>query len=56
MIKTHFNKSIDDPLLYDAVFNTDSEPFEAIAGAIVVLVKDRLARRAGPLEPASTRV
>ena len=43
LLKRHFRVDIDDPLLYDAVWNTKTSPFDAIAESIVVLLRDRAA-------------
>jgi cytidylate kinase len=42
LFKDYFNKDIDDPLLYDAVFNADSLSLEAIATLVVEMVKRRI--------------
>ena len=42
LIKVHFHRDINDPLLYDVVCNTDRLEFEEIAGMVVSLVKDRV--------------
>lgn len=41
LLKRHFRVDIDDPLLYDAVWNTDEVPFDALAEAIVALLRNR---------------
>ena len=43
LLKRHFRADIDDPLLYDAVWNTAKAPFEDIAESIVILLRDRAA-------------
>ena len=43
LLKRHFRVDIDDPLLYDAVWNTGVVSFEAIAESIVALLKERAA-------------
>ena len=45
LIKSFFAADIDDPLLYDAVWNTGTVPVEAIAEAVVSIIKHRLAER-----------
>jgi len=45
LIKSYFAANIDDPLLYDAVWNTGTVPVEAIAEAIVAIIKHRVAER-----------
>lgn len=41
LLKRHFRVNIDDPLLYDAVWNTGQVAFEDIADAIIGLLKSR---------------
>lgn len=48
LVKTYFGRDIDDPLLYDAVFNADAMPLDAIAAVVVAMVKEKL--RAVPAE------
>ena len=53
LIKTYFGRQIDDPLLYDTVWNTESVSVATIAATIVRLVQYRVkerspARREGP--------
>lgn len=43
LLKRHFKVDIDDPLLYDAIWNTGSASFEAIAKSIVALLRHRVA-------------
>lgn len=43
LLKRHFKVDIDDPLLYDAVWNTGSASFGAIAKAIIVMLRDQAA-------------
>jgi cytidylate kinase len=43
LLKRHFRVDIDDPLLYDAVWNTGNVSFDAIAESIVAMLKDRAA-------------
>lgn len=47
LLKRHFRVDIDDPLLYDAVWNTGTASFEAIAESIVTLLKERAAGHSG---------
>jgi cytidylate kinase len=42
LLKSFFYADIDDPLLYDCVWNTGLAPFEAIAEAIIALLKQRV--------------
>jgi cytidylate kinase len=37
-VKQHFNKDIEDPLLYDLVINTDSMSLEDVASMIVHMI------------------
>lgn len=46
LVKTHFNKDLADPLLYDCVWNADTVTCEAIADALVTLIRRRGARTA----------
>ncbi len=41
MMKSRFKRDIDDPLLYDAVWNTDFVPLEMIARWAVEMVRSR---------------
>jgi cytidylate kinase len=41
LLKRHFRVNIDDPLLYDAVWNTGQVTFEDIADAIIGLLRSR---------------
>jgi len=43
LLKRHFRVNIDDPLLYDAIWNTANAPFEEIAESIVILLRHRAA-------------
>lgn len=43
LLKRHFRVNIDDPLLYDAIWNSGAVPPEAIADAIVAVLRDRAA-------------
>ncbi len=47
LLKRHFRFNSDDPNLYDAVWNTATVSFEAIAESIVVLLKERAASNSG---------
>ena len=44
LLKRHFRVNIDDPLLYDAVWNTGSSSFDAIADSIISMLKERTAQ------------
>jgi cytidylate kinase len=39
LVRVYFDRDIDDPLLYDVVFNTDSVPLEEVARAVLGLVQ-----------------
>ena len=43
LLKRHFRVDIDDPLRYDAIWNTGSASSEAIAAATIALLKQRAA-------------
>jgi cytidylate kinase len=43
LLKRHFHADIDDPLRYDAIWNTEIVAFEDIAESIVVLLRSRAA-------------
>jgi cytidylate kinase len=47
LLKRHFRVDIDDPLLYDAVWNTGVVSFDAIAESMVALLRERAARHSG---------
>ena len=42
LVDTYFGRAIDDPLLYDATWNTETVAFEAIAAATLALLKARV--------------
>ncbi|MFA6599866.1 MAG: cytidylate kinase-like family protein [Candidatus Omnitrophota bacterium] len=42
LIKAHFNKSIEDPLLFDATWNTARVPMEIMASAVVDMVEHKI--------------
>ncbi len=42
LVKDYFNKNIDDPLLYDTVWNTGRVPMETIASCIIAVVRQRV--------------
>jgi cytidylate kinase len=44
LLKRHFRVDIDNPLLYDAVWNTAETSFPAIAESIVAVLRDRASR------------
>lgn len=48
LLKSHFRADIDDPLLYDAVYNTGVVSFEAIAHAIIAIIKQRVKEHPAP--------
>lgn len=41
LVRDHFRRDIDDPLLYDATWNTQAAPFEAIAASVMTLIEHR---------------
>lgn len=45
LVKNYFGKDINDPLLYDAVWNTEAAAVEDIARSIVMLIKGRIYER-----------
>ncbi len=45
LVKRHFLRDIDDPLLYDAVWNVETVAPPSIAAAVIGLVKERCAER-----------
>lgn len=42
LIKDYFSKDIDDPLLYDAIWNTGNVPMEIIASCIITIIQQRV--------------
>lgn len=47
LVRNFFHESIDDPLLYDAVFNTGRTSLDSIAAMVLNLVSSRLAESEG---------
>jgi len=47
MIKNHFRVNIDDPMLYDAIWNTSQASFEEIADSIVAMLERRAEQSSG---------
>ena len=45
MLKRHFRVDINDPLLYDAVWNTGEVSMDEIASATVAMLEARAARK-----------
>lgn len=43
LLKQHYRVDIDDPLLYDALFNTAAQNAETVAAAIVAMIRQRTA-------------
>jgi cytidylate kinase len=41
LVKVYFGQDIENPLLYDAVWNTETVPVEEIARSVVAMVRDR---------------
>lgn len=54
LVKVYFGKNIENSLLYDAVWNTETVSMETIARAIVAMVKEKLLR-AGFQDTAQSR-
>jgi hypothetical protein len=48
LVRTQFHRHVDDPLLYDAVWNTDAVAFDTIARSIVAMIKQRTERPSVP--------
>lgn len=46
LFKARFHRDIEDPLLYDAVFDTERARFDEVAAGVVGLLKTRAARSA----------
>ena len=47
LVKSFFDRDIDDPLLYDAVFNIDRMDASEIAAMVVDMIEQRLSRFTG---------
>jgi cytidylate kinase len=47
LLKSFFFADIDDPLLYDCVWNSGTAPFEVIATALIDLLKQRMTASTG---------
>ena len=47
LLKRHFRVDIDDPMLYDAVWNTGTVSFEAIAESIAAMLRERAGSPSG---------
>ncbi len=45
LLRTYFQREIDDPLLYHAVWNTELVSITAIASSIIGLIKDKVASK-----------
>jgi cytidylate kinase len=43
LVKTFFNKNVQDPLLYDMIFNTDRVPIGEIAKLLIEMIRDKAA-------------
>lgn len=54
LVKIYFGKNIEDPLLYDAVWNTDTVPMQTLAKLAVSMVREK-AIHAIPQECAEIR-
>ncbi len=55
LVKVYFGKNIEDPLLYDAVWNTDTVSQETLARLTVSMIKEKLIT-AGPEEIPSVPI
>ncbi len=44
LLKRHFRVDIDDPLRYDAMWNTGTASFDSIAEAIITMLRERAAK------------
>lgn len=54
LFKTYFSRDIEDPLLYDAVWNTESADLHEIAQSVITLIKMRYERKERqPLDPSN---
>ena len=42
LVKDYFNRDIDDPLLYDTVWNTGRVPVESVASCIITMIQHRI--------------
>lgn len=51
LFRARFHRDIDDPLLYDAVFDAERACFDEIAAAVVALVKARAAKISAEAPP-----
>ncbi len=47
LLKRHFHVDIEDPLLYDAMWNTNQVSSDAVADAIIAVLRDRTAEMFG---------
>lgn len=54
LVKIYFGKNIEDPLLYDAVWNTDTVPMETLAKLTVTMIREK-AIHAVQQEPAEVQ-
>jgi cytidylate kinase len=51
LVRDYFHRDINDPLLYDATWNTDTASFDAIAASVIALIKHRARADATPAQP-----
>ena len=42
LVKDYFNRDINDPLLYNAVWNTDSVALETVAASVIQMIRGRV--------------
>jgi cytidylate kinase len=48
MVKTYFDRDIDDPLLYDAVWNTETADMHEISHSVIEMLRLRTAKQHTP--------
>ncbi len=53
LVSTFFNQKIDDPLHYDVIWNTDTVSIDAIAQALMIMIKQKAA---GKISPAPSKI
>lgn len=44
LLKDHYRTAIDDPLLYDMIWNTENAPLSIVSQSIIALIKHRQSR------------
>jgi len=50
LVQTYFRRNIDDPALYDVVWNTSRVPIPVIARATLALIDEKLTRNQHPIQ------